>query len=254
MLPHTILHYNLLPPVPRSKAQHFSSYTCIYLCVYIYIYIYIYTRIYVYIYIYIYIYSCDHVTILSIYVVLKYSVLMFRILVQNSILHRDPEHLHWIVEQTVNWKNGEMIMHTLSSSPGYACLLNQQSSELRSPCSSSRACVGSVHILSFASERAKGWGGSLGKIGSFSAVLLRHVIGQVRYGRGRKGKHECWKQSLVLKFDVLTWSNACSSVNLIWLQQIYSEYRFYTTTTTTTQRGWSIEAFVSIPVQSQSQK
>ena len=40
-------------------------------------------------------------------------------------------------------------------------------------------------------------GGSLGKVGSFSPVLsLPHVIGQVRYGRGRKGKHKCWRQSL----------------------------------------------------------
>ena len=36
------------------------------------------------------------------------------------------------------------------------------------------------------------------KIGSFSPVLLRHVIGQVTYGRGRKGTHKCWKQSLVI--------------------------------------------------------
>ena len=34
-------------------------------------------------------------------------------------------------------------------------------------------------------------------IGSTSPVLLPHLIGQVRYGRGRKGKHKCWKQSLV---------------------------------------------------------
>ena len=39
-------------------------------------------------------------------------------------------------------------------------------------------------------------GGSLGKAGSFSPVLLRHVFGQVRYGRGQKGKHNCRKQSL----------------------------------------------------------
>ena len=44
--------------------------------------------------------------------------------------------------------------------------------------------------------KGKGVGGSLGKVGSFSPVLLRHVIGQVRYGRGRKGEHKCWKQSL----------------------------------------------------------
>ena len=50
--------------------------------------------------------------------------------------------------------------------------------------------------LGLASEWAKRVGGSLGKVGSFSPVLLRHVIGQIRYGRGRKGKHNCWKQSL----------------------------------------------------------
>ena len=41
-----------------------------------------------------------------------------------------------------------------------------------------------------------GVGGSLGKVGSFSPVLLPHAIGQVRYGRGRKGKRKCWKKSL----------------------------------------------------------
>ena len=41
-----------------------------------------------------------------------------------------------------------------------------------------------------------------GKVRSFSPVLLPHVIGQVRYGRGRKGKHECWKQSLGLHWQV----------------------------------------------------
>ena len=50
-------------------------------------------------------------------------------------------------------------------------------------------CIGS------ASERAKGWG-CLGTFRSCSPLILPHVIGQVRYGRGRKGKHECWKQSL----------------------------------------------------------
>ena len=49
--------------------------------------------------------------------------------------------------------------------------------------------------LGSASERAKG-GGSLGIVRWFSPVLLRHVMGQIRYGRGRKGKHKCWKQSL----------------------------------------------------------
>ena len=35
------------------------------------------------------------------------------------------------------------------------------------------------------------------KIGGHLAhVLLRHVIGPVRYRRGRKGKLKCWKQSL----------------------------------------------------------
>ena len=51
-------------------------------------------------------------------------------------------------------------------------------------------------LLGSASERAKWVGGRLGKVGSFSPVLLPHVIGQVRYGRGRKGKYKCWKQSL----------------------------------------------------------
>ena len=51
-------------------------------------------------------------------------------------------------------------------------------------------------ILGFASERAKRVAGSLGKIGPLNPVLLRHVIGLVRYGRGRKRKYKCWKQSL----------------------------------------------------------
>ena len=52
--------------------------------------------------------------------------------------------------------------------------------------------------LGSASESAKGWGGSLGKVGSFSPVIP-HVVGQVRCGRGRKGKHKCCKQSLDMK-------------------------------------------------------
>ena len=52
-------------------------------------------------------------------------------------------------------------------------------------------------LLGSASERAKTRGGTRGKIGSFSPVLLRHVIAQVGYGRGRMGKHKCLKQSLV---------------------------------------------------------
>ena len=39
-------------------------------------------------------------------------------------------------------------------------------------------------------------GGSLGKFQSCGPVLLRHGIGQVSYGRGRKGEHKCWNQSL----------------------------------------------------------
>ena len=39
-------------------------------------------------------------------------------------------------------------------------------------------------------------GGSLGRVGALSPVLLPHVIGQVRYGRGRKCNHKCWTQSL----------------------------------------------------------
>ena len=35
-------------------------------------------------------------------------------------------------------------------------------------------------------------GGSLGKIGPFSPVLLRHAIGQVMHGRGRKRQRKCW--------------------------------------------------------------
>ena len=41
--------------------------------------------------------------------------------------------------------------------------------------------------LGSASERTKEGGGSLGEARSFSTVLLPHVIGQFRYGRGRKG-------------------------------------------------------------------
>ena len=33
---------------------------------------------------------------------------------------------------------------------------------------------------------------------TFSPVLLPHVVGQVRHAKGRKGKHKCWKQSLVI--------------------------------------------------------
>ena len=50
-------------------------------------------------------------------------------------------------------------------------------------------------------RKGKSVGGSLGK-GSFSPVLLPHVIGQVRYGRGRKGKHKCWKQSLERRLNI----------------------------------------------------
>ena len=45
----------------------------------------------------------------------------------------------------------------------------------------------------------KAGGGSLGKVGSFSPVLLPHAIGQVRYWRGRKGTRKCWKQSLAAR-------------------------------------------------------
>ena len=44
-----------------------------------------------------------------------------------------------------------------------------------------------ISILGSASERANRVRGSLGKVGSLSPVLLPHVIGQVRYGRVRKG-------------------------------------------------------------------
>jgi len=53
--------------------------------------------------------------------------------------------------------------------------------------------------LGSVSERAKGLG-RLGEIGSCSPVLLQHVvIGRFGCGRGRKGKSECWKQSLALQ-------------------------------------------------------
>ena len=51
--------------------------------------------------------------------------------------------------------------------------------------------------------KGKRVGGSLGKVGSLSPVLLRRVIGQIRYGRGRNGKHKCWKQSLVIELSGL---------------------------------------------------
>ena len=46
-------------------------------------------------------------------------------------------------------------------------------------------------------EKGKRGGGQSGQDRSFGPALLRHAIGQVGYGRGRKGKHKCWKQSLV---------------------------------------------------------
>ena len=51
-------------------------------------------------------------------------------------------------------------------------------------------------------------GGSLGKVGSFSPALLPHVIGQVGYGRGREGKHRCWKSEPSKSFgsNLFSWS------------------------------------------------
>ena len=54
-------------------------------------------------------------------------------------------------------------------------------------------------------------GDSLGKIGLFSQVLLRHVIGQVRYWRGRKAKRKCWKQSLEVETIVFHQANIADS-------------------------------------------
>ena len=53
-------------------------------------------------------------------------------------------------------------------------------------------CLGLARVcnLGSVSERAKGRGGSLVKVGSLRPVLLRHVTGRVRYGRGRKSKHK----------------------------------------------------------------
>jgi len=43
------------------------------------------------------------------------------------------------------------------------------------------------YYLGSVSDKGKG-GGSVGIIGSFSAVLLRYMIGQLRYGIERKDK------------------------------------------------------------------
>ena len=64
------------------------------------------------------------------------------------------------------------------------------------------------HSWALLLQGQKGGGGSPGKVGSFSLVLLSPAIGQVRHGRGRKGKNKCWKQSLAL------WSVFLS---LVWL-------------------------------------
>ena len=67
--------------------------------------------------------------------------------------------------------------------------------------------------LGSASERAKGPGGSLGKVASFSPVLFRRIIGQIRCGRGRKGKHKCWKRSLGM-YTLLTDGSSVATVCL----------------------------------------
>ena len=54
-------------------------------------------------------------------------------------------------------------------------------------------------------------GGSLEEFRSCSKALLRHVTGQVRYRRGRKGKHKCWKQSLSLDKEVV-----CRDIDITW--------------------------------------
>ena len=52
-------------------------------------------------------------------------------------------------------------------------------------------------ILGSASERAKGQGAVWAKSGHLAQYYYDpHVTGQVRYEKGRRGKHECWKQSL----------------------------------------------------------
>ena len=53
-----------------------------------------------------------------------------------------------------------------------------------------------THTWALLLKGQKGGGQSGQSWGSSSPVLLPHVIGQIRYGRGRKGKHKCWKQSL----------------------------------------------------------
>ena len=63
--------------------------------------------------------------------------------------------------------------------------------------------------LGSASERAKGWGAGWAKSGHFNPALLPHVIGQVRHGRGRKGKYKCWKQSLGLLLFLLNFLLFC---------------------------------------------
>ena len=63
-------------------------------------------------------------------------------------------------------------------------------------CSSLQEASGYRRASGLCFWKGKRVGGSMGKVGSFGLILLPHVIGQVSYGRGQKGKHKCWKQSL----------------------------------------------------------
>ena len=56
-----------------------------------------------------------------------------------------------------------------------------------------------VQIQRVASERAKGRRGGLGKVGSgHSAQYYCHtLLARFGTGKGPKGKHKCWKQSLL---------------------------------------------------------
>ena len=78
------------------------TYIYIYICIYIYIYIYMYIHLSLYVYIYIYIYTYNASA-----------------LVRPGERRGDPNPpLHWIVGNTVNWKdseNGESLTFTLNS-------------------------------------------------------------------------------------------------------------------------------------------
>ena len=51
------------------------------------------------------------------------------------------------------------------------------------------------------------FGGAIWANRIISLVLLRHAIGQIRYWRGRKGKHKCWKQNLDVETIVFHQAN-----------------------------------------------